>query len=124
MTIQLSFERIRTLIGYEPDDELLQHLAAAALEVVTTRLGTTGQSDALLAMITEHLTAHYFEIGSGTAKTSERFPDYAVTYSVSDLAKLGATRNGRIAAELDQSGLLTEQSKPKSTFAVLGPTGS
>lgn len=96
----------------------------AAHAVVTARLAGAGLSDAVLGMIEEHLAAHYHETGGGGgsgAVASERLGSWSVTYAAAGQAvsNLMATRNGRIAIELDTSGRLGEASKPKSTFAVL-----
>ena len=106
------------LTGTTDVDAALVWLTAASA-VVDQRLVGAGLSGAILTRIEEHLAAHYLEIGAGRGITSERFPDWAVTYASGSLAELRTTRNGQIAVALDTSGFLSEASKPKPAFAVL-----
>ena len=119
MTVTPSVARVEKLIGAAADDLVMVYMEAAAA-VVSDVLGATQQTLDRLNMIAEHLAGHYVEMSTSGGKTSERLPDFAVTYGkASDLSELRSTRNGRIAVELDQSGMLAEASKPKPTFAVL-----
>jgi len=70
-------------------------------------------------MIAEHLAAHYYELGAGLNVASERLLDYAVTYANGADVGLAASRNGRVAIELDCTGTLAQASKPRPQFAVL-----
>ena len=123
MTVTVDLSRIGDLIPGIVDDVSLKRYSEAAVAVVDGKLGDSGLGDARLSMIAEHLTAHYLELAAadgGRIKTSERLPDYSVSYaSEQGLSSLSATRNGRIAIELDTSGTLAELSKPKPAFAVL-----
>lgn len=120
MTVAADLDRVELLSGGVTDHGVVLAYMEAAEEVVSVNLSATNQPPARLNMIAEHLAAHYVEMSTSGGKTSERLPDYAVTYGKpSDLAELRSTRNGRIAIELDQSGLLGEASKPKPSFAVM-----
>lgn len=118
MTVRGEYQKAADLAGTDVDGIILWMDAAS--RVVDQRLANSGLSSTVLARIEEHLAAHFYEMKGGQTKTSERLPDYAVSYaSGNDLADLRSSRNGQIAAMLDTTGSLGEASKPRPAFAVL-----
>ena len=110
--------RVATLLGATPDNTQLQFYADAAISVIDQRLPQL--ADALRNMLAEHLTAHYMELeGTVGGLTAKRVGDASWSWSADALKDLRATRNGRIAADLDPTGTLSRLTQPKPAFAVL-----
>jgi hypothetical protein len=114
-------DRVQALIGTLPAEPYTFHAyAQAAIQIVDTRLVDV-PDQTLKNMIADHLTAHYLELeGMSAGLVSKRIGDASWSWSADAVKNMAATRNGRIAIELDPTGSLAEGSKPVPTFVVLG----
>ena len=114
MALVPDVQRIKNLIGgwQVADDLRLQDFIDAATAVELARVGSgKGVSNANRTTIVEHLSAAFWEMGTGGGGLSaQSLADYSVTYATDSkaLASLLTTRNGTIAVMLDTSGLLMD----------------
>jgi hypothetical protein len=113
--------QVASLVGATVSE--VYDIVEASDTIIRARLGNAGLSAETMGLINEFHAAHLFSIAAtsgGGILQSERLGDWSATYAASaDLSDLRSTRFGRIAVELDTSGILSEASKPKAAFAVL-----
>ena len=120
MTVTGDTEELKSIFPTSLTDAALELFTAAAIELVTVELGSSGLSAARLNSIAMFLSAHYASSADPRMKSAS-FDGYKYIVQGETSEGLSGTAFGQTAMSLDSTGVLVTLSKKKMKLVAYGP---
>ena len=111
--------RVKALMVTSLSDDEIEEIIPVANRMVTSVVGGSDLTSAVMADIETWLTAHFIAIGKERQTVEERVLDIWVVHQGTFGAGLRSTTFGQMVLMLDTSGLFDTATKRKVSFAAI-----